>query len=214
MKFLRTIRYALWCFVAIVCVALGGMLFGWWGPGARQLTTADSYISSGIASIGGPFEMTDHKGRTVTERDLIGRPTLMFFGFTSCPEVCPTTLAEISAWLNELGASADILNAVFVSVDPERDTVEQMASYLELFDRRIVGLTGTPAQLERFARNYRFYYRRVPLQDGDYTMDHTALVYLLNREGQLTSTIDYHETRDNALPKLRGILSRRGVEPQ
>lgn len=206
MIWLRRIRSVLWALVGITAFVAGAIALGWWtvdGPGAQATRTT---TPASISEIGGPFVMTDQRGRTVTDRNLRGKPTMMFFGFTSCPEVCPTTLADMSTWLEELGPDADRLNAVFVSVDPERDTAEQMAAYLSQFDPRILGLTGTLAQLEEMARNYRFYYRRVPLGDGGYSMDHTAMVYLLDRNGRFVSTIDYHEDRRTALPKLRRLL--------
>ncbi|MDG4574506.1 MAG: SCO family protein [Defluviicoccus sp.] len=210
MIWLRRIRYVLWSAVGIAGFVAIAVMLGWWtvdGPGARATRNA---APASIAEIGGSFTMTDHRGRTVTDRDIRGKPTMMFFGFTSCPDVCPTTLSDMAGWLEELGPAADGLNVVFVSVDPARDTVEQMAAYLSLFDPRILGLTGTPAQLEAMARNYRFYYRRVPLDGGGYTMDHTAMVYLLNQDGRFASTIDYHEDRQTALPKLRRLL---GIAP-
>lgn len=206
MIWLRYVRYALWGVLAIIGFVAAATALGWWnvdGPSAR---TSGGTAASSIEDIGGPFTMTDQAGRIVTDQDLRGKPTMMFFGFTSCPEICPTTLTDMAAWLDELGPAADGLQAVFVSVDPERDTVEQMASYLSLFDRRIVGLTGTAAQLGQMARNYRFYYRRVPLEGGGYTMDHTASVYLLAPEGRLANTIDFHEDRRMVLAKLRRLL--------
>lgn len=206
MIWLRRIRYALWGAVGIAGFLAMAIMLGWWtvdGPGA-EITRNTAPAS--ITEIGGAFTMTDQRGRTITDQDIRGKPTMMFFGFTSCPDICPTTLSDMTGWLEELGPAADGLNAVFVSVDPERDTVEQMARYLSLFDPRILGLTGTPAQLEQMARNYRFYYRRVPLDGGGYTMDHTAMVYLLDRAGRFASTIDYHENRQTALPKLRRLI--------
>ncbi len=206
MIWLRRIRYALWGAVGIAGFLAMAIMLGWWtvdGPGARAIRNA---APASITEIGGPFTMTDQRGRTITDQDIRGKPTMMFFGFTSCPDVCPTTLSDMTGWLEALGPASEKINAVFVSVDPERDTVEQMARYLSLFDPRILGLTGTPAQLEQMARNYRFYYRRVPLDGGGYTMDHTAMVYLLDRDGRFTSTIDYHENRQTALPKLRRLL--------
>ena len=212
MIWLRRIRYALWGAVGIAGFVALAIILGWWtedGPGARA--TRDTAPAS-ITDIGGPFAMSDQQGRTITDENLRGKPTMMFFGFTSCPDVCPTTLNDMSNWLEGLGSAADDLNAVFVSVDPERDTVEQMAAYLSLFDPRILGLTGTPAQLEQMARNYRFYYRRVPLDGGGYTIDHTAIVYLLDRNLRFAGTIDFHEDRQIALPKLRRLLGLASAE--
>jgi len=203
---LKIIRYGAWAAVAVLAFFTLAVGLGWLvtdGPGRMQRERA-----SGIPDIGGAFTMTNHRGETVTDRDIQGKPTLIFFGFTSCPEVCPTTLSDISGWLQDLGPDADRLNVLFVSVDPERDTVEQLANYVSLFDQRIVGLTGTPDQLAAMAKVYRVYYRKVPLEEGGYTMDHSAMVYMMDARGRFVGTIDYHEARELALPKLRRLLER------
>jgi protein SCO1/2 len=144
MIWLRRIRYALWGAVGIAGFVALAIILGWWtedGPGARA--TRDTAPAS-ITDIGGPFAMSDQQGRTITDENLRGKPTMMFFGFTSCPDVCPTTLNDMSNWLEGLGSAADDLNAVFVSVDPERDTVEQMAAYLSLFDASRSMAAATP----------------------------------------------------------------------
>jgi len=157
------------------------------------------------AKIGGPFTLIDTQGRTVTDRDLLGKPTVVYFGFTYCPEVCPTTLTALSAWLKTLGPDADRLNVVFVTIDPERDTPKQLGAYLSAFDPRIRGLTGTPAQVAAAARQYLVYYQKVPLGGGSYTMDHSTSVYLMDRHGQLDDLIAYQEPAEDALAKLRRL---------
>lgn len=180
-------------------VALAILLVAWLPTMMRQPGEAAGF---GIAEVGGPFQLLDTTGKPVTEQDLLGKPTVLFFGFTFCPEVCPTTLHELSGLMKELGPDADALNVVFVSVDPERDTPDQLREYLSLFDPRIRGFTGTEDQVERIAKAYRVYYQRVPLEGGGYTMDHTASVYLMNPEGRFTGTIAYGEAHDTALAKL------------
>ena len=138
---------------------------------------------SGTASVGGPFALTTQDGKTLTEKDLRGAPFLVFFGFTHCPDICPTKLFEISETLRAAGPKGEKLRALFVSVDPERDTAEVMKSYLGSFDPRIVGLTGDRAAIDATIKAYRAYSKKVPLKDGDYTMDHTALVYLMGKDG-------------------------------
>jgi protein SCO1/2 len=135
------------------------------------------------SSVGGPFALTTQEGKTLTDTDLRGAPFLIFFGFTHCPDVCPTKLFEISEILRAAGAKGEKLRALFISVDPERDTVEVMKSYLGSFDPRIVGLTGDRAAIDATVKAYRAYAKKVPLKDGDYTMDHTALVYLMDKRG-------------------------------
>lgn len=152
------------------------------------------------------FTLTDHRGRATTPRDWVGQPTLVFFGFTWCPDVCPTTLSEISGWLDELGPAADDLNVAFVTVDPERDTPEKLADYVSYFDPAIVGYTGAASQIASAASGFRATYEKMPRSDGDYTMNHTASVFLFRADGSFAGTVDPHEPREYALPKIRRIL--------
>ena len=151
------------------------------------------------------FTLTDHRGRAVQPADWIGHPTMAFFGFTWCPDICPTTLSDISGWLDELGPDADRLNTVLISIDPERDTAEVLADYLSNFDPRITGLTGAFPEIERAAADFRARFEKVP-RDGDYTMNHTAGVFLFGADGSFGGIIDYHEDRRFALPKIRRLL--------
>lgn len=162
--------------------------------------------SSGRADIGGPFTLTDQNGRTVTQQDLLGKPAVVFFGFTFCPEVCPTTLQDLTSDLRELGGAADRLNVVFVTVDPERDTPAPLRQYLSSFDPRIRGLTGTPEQVAAMEREYRVTARRVPLEGGGYTMDHTSYVMLFDAQGQFVEPIGYGETPERRRAALRRLL--------
>ncbi len=150
---------------------------------------------------GGPFALVDTGGRPVTEADLAGRPTAIAFGFTSCPEVCPTTLSLLTEVMGRMGGAADRLNVVFVTVDPERDTPEALKLYLSSFDPRIRGFTGTAAQVAAMADAYHVAYRRVPAEGG-YTMEHPADVFLFDRTGRLGGVIDYGEDEAGALGKL------------
>ncbi|MCJ2072371.1 SCO family protein [Methylobacterium sp. J-030] len=152
--------------------------------------------------VGGPFAMADLDGRPVSQADLLGKPTALFFGFTHCPEVCPTTLATLSAALNRMGRDADRLNVVFVTLDPERDTPDSLRDYLTTFDPRIRGFVGTPDQVARMADAYHVAYRRIPMKDGDYTMEHSATVALFDRNGRMVGEIGYGEDEDRALSKL------------
>ncbi|WP_273688801.1 SCO family protein [Ketogulonicigenium vulgare] len=153
------------------------------------------------------WQLTDHNGATVTPADWIGRPTLVFFGFTWCPDVCPTTLMDISGWLEDLGPEADALRVVLITVDPARDTPEVLANYVGLFDPRITGLTGAPDQIAAAAQHFRVRYTRVAREDGDYTMDHTAGVFLFHADGRFGRIIDFHEDRAFAVPKIRQVLT-------
>jgi protein SCO1/2 len=156
-----------------------------------------------VAAVGGPFRLTDQNGRTVTEQDFKGKPFLVFFGFTHCPEVCPTTLFEISEVLRKLGPDADKTHALFITVDPERDTVKSMKDYLSSFDPHMSGLTGDPAAIAKVAKEYRVYYKKVPLDDGGYTMDHSAIVYLMGKDGRFVSPFNLKRTAEAAAQDLR-----------
>jgi protein SCO1 len=158
------------------------------------------------ASIGGPFQLTDQTGQTVTEKNLVGRPTLIFFGYTHCPDVCPTSLFEMSEVLRAMGKDADRVNAYFVSVDPERDTQAVMKEYLSSFDPHLKGLTGDTAAVAKIVSEYRVYAKKTPLKDGDYTMDHTALIYLLDRDGHFVSPFNLKRTPEAAAADLKGYL--------
>ena len=159
------------------------------------------------AEIGGPFKMVDDEGRAVTQADFADKPTVMFFGFTHCPDVCPTTLMELAGLMQKLGPDADKLHYVFVSVDPERDTPEVLHEYTSAFDPRFQALSGTADDLKQMAREYRVLYRKVPT-DGGYTMDHTATVYLMDRDNNLVSTIDPHDSDESKLDKLKGLIDK------
>jgi protein SCO1 len=175
---------------------LVGLLLMLWALGGLKNVAAP-------AAIGGPFQLTDQAGRTVTEKSLQGRPTLIFFGFTHCPDVCPTSLFEISEVLKAMGGDADRVNAYFISVDPERDTAAAMKDYLSSFDPHLEGLTGNPDQVAKVVSAYRVYARKVPLKDGDYTMDHTALIYLMDRDGKFVAPFNLKQTPEQAAADLK-----------
>lgn len=156
---------------------------------------------------GGPFRLTDQTGATLTDADLKGRPFAVFFGFTHCPEICPTTLWEMSQALAALGPDGDRLRVLFVTVDPERDRPEMLREYLQSFDPRITGLTGTPEEVAAVAKSYRVYWRKVPTSDGDYTMDHSAMVYLMDAEGRFHDIIAYGTPEPERLAALRRLLA-------
>ena len=184
---------------ALLLVGLAGAVL--WSRAARP-------ASSGV-ELGGPFALTDQNGRPFTDKDLRGKPAAMFFGFTFCPEVCPTTLARQTAVLKALGPDADKLRVVFVTVDPERDTPKQMKAYLSAFDPRIIGLTGDPAAVARMLASYHVYAKKVPLEGGGYTMDHMAATYLFDRAGGFQGLIGYNETPEAELSKLRRLANGR-----
>lgn len=190
--------------------ALAVIVAGLWA-GATVLMPQSATHSTGTALIGGPFTLVDDTGARVTQASLAGEPSVMYFGYTYCPEVCPTTLADLTRWIGKLGPDADRLNYVFVTVDPQRDTPKVMREYLTSFDHRIRGYTGTPAQIAAIAKAYRVYYKRIPQQDGSYLMDHTAMIYLMGPDNTFVGTIAYQETDASAIAKLKRLAGMVGV---
>jgi protein SCO1 len=162
----------------------------------------------GIASIGGPFTLVDDSGKPVSDKTLAGKPYAIYFGYTYCPEVCPTTLFDLTRWIKKLGPDADKLNYVFVTVDPERDTPKLMHAYLASFDKRIHGFTGTPAQIAKIAGEYRVYYKKIPTSDGSYVMDHSTMIYLMDADQRFDTIIGYQENDASAVAKLKNLASQ------
>jgi protein SCO1/2 len=158
------------------------------------------------SSVGGPFELIDQNGKTVTDADLRGKPFLVFFGFTHCPDICPTTLFEVSEVFNRLGADAQKVSAIFVTVDPERDTPEKLKLYLSSFHPRISALSGTNEQVEAIKKAYFAYAKRVPLEGGSYTMDHTSIVYLMDKQGKFIAPFNLKRDADAAAADLKRRL--------
>jgi protein SCO1/2 len=195
----RTAARPLVIVTAFAASLLLGLLIMLWVLGGVRGVTAP-------AAIGGPFQLTDQTGATVTEKNLQGRPTLIFFGFTHCPDVCPTALFEISEVLRAMGKDADGINAYFVTVDPERDGEAAMKDYLSSFDPHLKGLTGDPEAIAKVLSAYRVYAKKVPLKDGDYTMDHTALTYLMDRDGRFVAPFNLNRTPNEAAADLKRYL--------
>ena len=158
------------------------------------------------ARIGGPFEMIDTSGTHVTEDDLRGRPTVLFFGYTSCPDVCPTTLSVLTSVMEKMGRDADRMNVVMVTVDPNRDTPAAMKLYLSSFDPRIRGFTGTEAQVAAMADTFHIVRKRVSRTDGSYEMAHTANALLLDSDTRLVGEIYYGETDASIFAKLTTLV--------
>lgn len=167
---------------------------------------AQPRVGADPARLGGPFTLVDTHGRTFTDADLKGMPYVMFFGFTYCPEVCPTTLTALTAEMKALGPDADKLKVIYVTIDPERDTPAQMREYLTMFDPRIIGLTGTPVQVAQIAKAYNVYYMKTQLPGGSYTMDHTAGIYLVRRDGSFVTLMNYQTAPKDAVDELRQLV--------
>ncbi len=178
-------------------------------PGAmRGLVSGDVVRTVGTATVGGPFKLTDHKGKAVTEQDFRGRHMLVFFGFTFCPDVCPTALQVSSAALEKLGAKAERVTPVFISVDPERDTPEQLARYVSSFHPRLVGLSGSPQDVAAVAKAFRVYYRKTKDERSaaEYTIDHSSIIYLMGPDGKFITHFTHTTTVDAMVASLRRHL--------
>jgi protein SCO1/2 len=160
----------------------------------------------GIA-IGGPIQLTDQNGAKFDSATLAGKPYAVFFGYTHCPDVCPTTLSDISQATDAIGGAAKDFTTLFVTIDPERDTQAVMKDYISNFNAKVVGLTGTPAEVAAVAKEFRVYYAKVPTSDGGYTMDHTAVLYLMDKNGTFRSVISYNEDHDAYVRKIKEVLA-------
>lgn len=168
--------------------------------------TFDWYRSQlGEEAYGASFTLTDQDGAEITEAAFRGQPSAVFFGFTHCPEVCPTTLYEMDGWLKALGEDGKDIRAYFVSIDPERDTPDIMKTYVSNVSDRIVGITGSPDKVAAMAKAYGIFAKKVDTGDGSYTMDHTASVMLLNGGGGFEGTIAYGENSETAIAKLKRL---------
>ena len=161
---------------------------------------------AGAAQPPAAFVLTDQDGRTVREADLLQKPTVVFFGYTFCPDACPTTLARLTALMKSLGPEADRLNVAFITIDPARDTARQMKSYLSAFDPRIVGLTGSPAAVDKAAKEYGVFYQKAPLPGGGYSMDHSTAVYLVDRKRGFSQILAPDQPQDEQLDALKQLL--------
>lgn len=196
---MRTIHFILWS-LAFVAAMGAGLL--WSG-----VIDAPNQMRSVVApDIGGPFRLVTQDGQTRTWDDFRGKATAVFFGFTNCPDVCPTTLSELSVLLDELGPEGDELNIVLVTVDPERDTPDVLSAYMSSFDPRIVALTGTIEDIERVVSSFKAYRQKVPLDGGGYTMDHSAGVYLFKPDGSFAGTLDRHDKPEHQAAKIRRLI--------
>lgn len=202
---LRTIRRVAWALVAVVAAGWGAYALG----GLDLLRRKDGSLLASI-TIGGPFKLIAQDGRMFDSAELKGRPYALFFGFTRCPDICPTTMLEMSQHLAALGPAADRLKVLFVTVDPERDTPDLLKDYLSAFDTRIVGLTGTAAEIAAVAKSYRAFYEKVPskagAKEGDYTMNHAASVYLMDANGKFMGTFNFQEKQEIQRDKLRRLV--------
>lgn len=197
---MKTIRLVLWVLVAAMAMALGWLTYEW------QRT--ENELSG--KPYGVPFELVDQNGEPITEAAFRGRPTAIFFGFTHCPEICPTTLFELDGWLRQVDPDGGKIGAYFITVDPERDTPELLGSYVSGVSDRIIGISGEPDDVSGVIKGFNVYAKKVPIDaadpDGEYTMDHTASVFLLDPQGRFKGTIAWGENPDIAITKLENLI--------
>ena len=201
---------ARWGILGVVVIAISAALgFYVHTPSEVDLVPARAQQSAEAPTIGGPFTLVDHDGKTVTDQDYSGRFMLVYFGFTYCPDVCPTSLTAIAEALDMLGKDAEKIAPLFVTVDPERDTPEQMKMYVEHFHPSMIGLTGSLEQVDRAARGYRVYYAKVTDGDADaddYLMDHTAITYLMGPDGEFRAFFSHDATPEEIAKRIREFL--------
>jgi protein SCO1/2 len=157
-------------------------------------------------AVGGPFQLVDQNGKTITDTDLKGKWSLVYFGYTHCPDACPTALNDISIALADLGAKRDEVRPVFITVDPERDTPEALKSYVTAFDAPILALTGTPEQVAKAAKGYRVYYAKHPEAGGDYSMDHSSVIYVMDPEGRFTASFTHESSPEQIADRLKKLV--------
>jgi protein SCO1/2 len=195
-------------FLVFAAVFAGLIVLGTGGYLALMLHgTPRGIAGTALASaIGGPFQLVDQNGKTVTDADLKGKWSLIYFGYTHCPDACPTTLNAISIALSEIGAKRDEVRPVFITVDPERDTSQALKSYVTAFDAPILALTGTPDEVAQAAKDYRVYYAKHPEPDGDYSMDHSSVIYVMDPQGRFTATFTPESSPEQIAERLKKLV--------
>ena len=191
----KLIRRTAWLLIAILAALLA---VTWYQSRQPQAAAEPKPYAT-------PFELTNQDGKTVTEKDFLGKPTAWFYGFTNCPDICPTALTEMAQVLSDLGPDADKLTVVFVSVDPARDKPALLKDYTGYFDPRIVALTGTDPQLQTMTKPRYVFYKKVGEGDS-YEMEHTAGVQLATADGRFFGTLDSHEPPETRLQKVRRLI--------
>ncbi len=196
--------------ISVLGVLLGGLMAVLVLPDVRGrlMRGAGEVVSVGKAQVGGPFALTDHTGKRVTDKDFRGRFMLVYFGFTYCPDVCPTGLQVMTAALDQIGAKAERITSILISLDPERDTPAQLAEYVKAFHPRLVGLTGSLDEIAAAARAYRVYYKKVKDEKSTvgYTVDHTSILYLMDPKGEFVAHFTHATAVDAIVSRLQRVL--------
>ena len=209
---MRKIRLILWALVALAALVLMTVFFLKQGKPLLSALSGDksealSTLENDPLYLGSPFELIDHQGQSITQDYFTGHPSILFFGFTHCPDVCPTTLNELSLLYDQLDSvKREQLRIAFVTIDPSRDTPQIMASYVENFTLPVRGITGDEKDVYKLSDSWSIYREKVPLSEGGYTMNHTASVFLIKPDGALRSTITFGEDSAVALEKINNLL--------
>jgi protein SCO1/2 len=197
---MKTFRVILWCTIVVLAGLLVALTLNMTRP--REVANEQPF--------GVPFQLVAQGGKPITEQAFRDKPTALFFGFTNCPEVCPTTLFELNGWLHKVDPDGTRLNAFFVSIDPDRDTPAVIDQYVSNVSDRIKAISGPPDSVREMAKGFKVYFKKVPVDEkdpnGDYTMDHTASVFLLKDGGRFAGTIAYGEDQDAAVKKLENLI--------
>jgi protein SCO1/2 len=185
-------------------VILGAGAFLALSPHETPRGAAGTLLAS---AIGGPFRLIDQEGKTITDADLKGKWSLVYFGYTHCPDACPTALNDIAIALDELGSKRSAVRPVFITVDPERDTPEVLKAFVTAFDAPILALTGTPEEIAQAAKGYRVYYAKHPEAGGDYSMDHSSVIYVMDPEGRFTASFTHQSAPEEIAERLKKLLA-------
>lgn len=197
---MKNLRIALWVAVVVLASVLGWL--------TMKMTESKQQMTEGPYGV--PFQLVAQNGQPITEKAFQGKPSALFFGFTHCPEVCPTTLFELSGWMKTVDPDGKKMQAYFITVDPERDSPELLGQYISNVSDRITGISGDPAKVAEVIKGFRVYAKKIPVDEkdpnGDYTMDHTASVFLLDAKGRFSGTIAYGENPDIAVKKIENLI--------
>jgi protein SCO1/2 len=197
----KHLRYVLWAVVATLALWLGILVL----ESNQSNPAGQSTVAS--SSFGGPFTLVGADGKPFSSSELAGRPYVLYFGYTRCPDTCPTTLNRLVHLRRQVGLGDDSFKIVFITVDPERDGPKEVGSYQKAFGAPIIGLTGSPAQIDQVKKEYGIFSQKVPEGGGDYSVDHTATVLLFGRDGKFAGTIAPDEPDTAALGKLKNLTA-------
>jgi protein SCO1/2 len=195
-------RQALIPYLLLVAAVAGGVL--WYE--SEQVPGLGRMVTTGQADVGGPFQLTDQHGKRIGDKDFRGRYMLIYFGYSFCPDVCPTTLAVIAQALDKLGGRSHQVVPIFITIDPERDTPKVLDDYMKAFGPSFVGLTGGAAEIKDVEKRYRVYAVKKPLPGGSYGMDHSSVIYLMGPDGKMVSFYDEAVSPDELAKDLRSKI--------